>query len=66
MGLFKSSKRRIMDKVRAHFKAIGYPVSDLTDDEITSGLKRIAVQLASFGLTVEDATPALRITEEKS
>ena len=48
------------DRLRRHFAALGFPVDDMTDEEINHGVEMTAQAMRSFGYTAEEATEALR------
>lgn len=48
-------RRRAMRRIRAEFAFWGYPVDDLTDEQLEEGAERFARSVAAVGLTAEEA-----------
>lgn len=46
--------------IRESFAWFGYPLDDLTDEEIEEGVMRVSASMASMGVTAEEAAAGLR------
>jgi len=48
-------KKQCLARIRQQFAALGYPVDNLTDEEIEQGITSFGRALSSFGLTLAEA-----------
>lgn len=46
-------------EIRASFAALGYDLSDLTDEQLEQGIRGVAQMVAASGITSAEATAAL-------
>lgn len=60
--LNEGKKEKIyIQRIRAEFLFWGHDISSLTDEEIKEGLKNIANEMGSFGMTTKEASNALSL-----
>ncbi len=45
--------------VREHLAALGYPLDDLTDEEVVEGVDRLGRAVASTGVSAQEAAESL-------
>lgn len=55
----EQQEARSLRAIRAHFAALGYDLSDITDDEIRDGVRRFSQLAAASGVTLSQAAQSL-------
>ena len=51
--------RRAIRLVRREMACLGYPLDDLTDEEIQQGLNTLADVMSRMGMTIKEASAAM-------
>ena len=52
--------RVVMAEIRSHFAAFGHDTSDMTDEQIRAGVRRIGKLFGNTGISVEQANKNLQ------
>ena len=60
----QQKQKYYMLQFRAHMQFFGCDVSDMTDEEIMEGHKRVGEVMSASGVTVEQAGEALKLMSE--
>lgn len=53
-------KRRAMQRIREHAAFFGYPMDDVSDEQMERGMERLAVSFREAGLSASQAADVLR------
>lgn len=56
----EQQRKQAILRIRAHFMALGYDTSDMTDEEIEEGILKIGHAAFRAGVTAEEAASAMR------
>ncbi len=52
-------KVEAIQRIREHFGAMGYPISDMSDEEIEAGVERLRESVRAVGMSAQDAATAM-------
>ena len=56
----ETPEQRSLRRIREHFAAVGYDLSEISDDDLRAGVRHLSEVVAQHGLTLAQASEGLQ------